>query len=138
MGFLKNRAIKAVTKKRANKLLELINAKVNSVMEEVYTNDKFDMSNPQQINEELKDTLITYIAVVEAGVPDGPKSKMGLSNEFIEEGHNWQELFVFITCEAVKAELAYDPSMGADEDYEIIADTATKELNRYIRYLKKF
>jgi hypothetical protein len=104
MGFLKNRAIKSVTKKRFNQLLGLIE-----------NDQRHDPIDPMQ-------TLKDYIGVIESS---------GGHIEVPSDITHWWELLVFLVCLMVRSELAYDPSMGTEEDIKLIMEQAYKELGKY-------
>jgi len=116
MSFLKNMAIKRVTKKRFNQLMGLIE------------NDLPIGGDPPV--DPMK-TLMNYIKYVE------------LSGETIEipaDITHWWDLFVYLVCIMVRAELAYDPTMGSEQDFSLILETANIQLEKWKResVLEKF
>ena len=116
MGFLKNMAIKRVTKKRFNQLMGLIE------------NDLPIGSDPPI------DPMKTLMGYIEA---------VGLSGETIEipsDIKHWWELFTYLVCIMVRSELAYDPTMGLVEDINLILEITNKELKKWEKesVLKKF
>jgi hypothetical protein len=135
MGFLgkfvKNMAIKRVTKKRFDQLMGLIenDPRLKSRIE---SNQVFDpMEKPRHFELSAMETLRDYIRAVE------------LSGGTIEEPPNithWWDLFRYLHCLMVQSELAYDPTMGSEQDLNLIIETANKELEKWKResILKKF
>lgn len=108
MGFLKNRAIKAVTKKRFDQLVSMI-------------------ENDPRLGEEGEafdpmETLRDYIKCVELS---------GGAIETPPDITNWWELFIFLLLFMVQAELAYDPTMGSEQDLNLIMETANKQLEKW-------
>jgi len=116
MGLLKNMAIKRVTKKRFNQLMGLIENDVPVGSQEA--------PDPMR-------TLKNYIAAVE------------LSGETIEVSSDithWWDLFVYLVCITVRAELAYDPTMGTEQDMLLVVETTQTELEKWKKesIMKKF
>jgi len=116
MGLLKNMAIKRVTKKRFNQLMGLIENDVPVGSQ--------DAPDPMR-------TLKNYIAAVE------------LSGETIEipsDITHWWDLFVYLVCIMVRAELAYDPTMGTEQDMLLVVETTHTELEKWKKesIMKKF
>jgi hypothetical protein len=116
MGLLKNMAIKRVTKKRFNQLMGLIENDVPVGSEEA----------PDPLR-----TLKNYVAAVE------------LSGETIEvpsDITHWWDLFVYLVCFMVRAELVYDPSMGTEQDMMLVVETTQMEMEKWKKesVLKKF
>ena len=116
MSFLKNMAIKRVTKKRFNQLMGLI---------------KNDLPTGSDPPVDPMKTLMNYIKAAE------------LSGETIEvpsDITHWWDLFVYLVCIMVRAELAYDPTMGSEQDFTLILETANIQLEKWKResVLKKF
>lgn len=116
MGFLKNMAIKRVTKKRFNELMGLI---------------ENDLPIGSDAPIDPMKTLMNYIKGVE------------LSGETIEvpsDITHWWDLFVYLVCIMVRSELAYDPTMGSEQDLNLIVETANIQLEKWKResVLKKF
>jgi hypothetical protein len=120
MGFLKNAAIKRVTKKWTRKLIELIEITFDSVEPTELTN--LD-GRKDDINAVMMSILKDYIAVVEA--------QGGSLNIRTDEISKWYELFLVIVIQAVRAELSYDPTMGRGRHLAIIGDVVDKELNKW-------
>ena len=108
--------IKRVTKKRFNQLMGLIE------------NDLPIGSDPPV--DPMK-TLMGYIEAVKS------------SGEIIEVPPDityWGDLFVYLVCIMVRSELAYDPTMASERDFNLIIETVNIQLEKWKResVLKKF
>jgi hypothetical protein len=115
MGFLKNLAIKKVTKKRFYQLIGLIEC-------------------DPRIESKTFDPIETLRDFIKA---------INLSGGNIEEPPgitNWKDLFAYLLFITVKAELDYDQTMGSEDDFNLIIDTADKEFQKFKREstFKKF
>lgn len=116
MGFMKNMAIKKVTRKRFNQLIGLIE------------NDLPIGSDPPI--DPMK-TLMAYIEVVK------------LSGETLvvpSDITNWWDSLIYLICIMVRAELSYDPTMGSEQDINLIIKTIYIQLDKWKKesVLKKF
>lgn len=128
MGFfgslLKKMAIKKVTKKRFNQLIGLIenDPRLHEIGNALDIN-KFESCAIQ--------TLKNLIDMIEI---------QGCIIDVPDEITNWWELLLFLLCTVVQAELAYDPTMGSEEDINLIVNIANKELEKWKKesILKKF
>ena len=116
MGFLKNMTIKRVTKKRFNQLMGLIE------------NDLPIGSDPPV--DPMK-TLMGYIEAVKSS---------GETIEVPPDITHWWDLFVYLVCIMVRSELAYDPTMASEQDFNLIIETVNIQLEKWKResVLKKF
>jgi hypothetical protein len=116
MGFLKNMTIKRVTKKRFNQLMGLIENDLP-----IGSNSPVD---PMK-------TLMGYIEAVKSS---------GETIEVPPDITHWWDLFVYLVCIMVRSELAYDPTMASEQDFDLIIETVNIQLEKWKRetVLKKF
>jgi hypothetical protein len=116
MGFLKNMTIKRVTKKRFNQLMGLIENDLP-----IGSNSPVD---PMK-------TLMGYIEAVKSS---------GETIEVPPDITHWWDLFVYLVCIMVLSELAYDPTMASEQDFDLIIETVNIQLEKWKResVLKKF
>jgi len=114
MSFFKNAAIKAVTKKRTRQFTSLVEMGLNA--------DKFQQGD---MNTRVLNILNKLIDTIES------QENAGSLNINREEIDNWKVLLFTLVVQSVRVELSYDKSIGADKDYDLIAKTFDKEMERW-------
>jgi hypothetical protein len=107
MNFSKNKAIKAVAKKHTHDLI--------AYLEDGPKVDFFDALN-------------SYIGAKKLECP--------IENISSDDCTKWSELFILIVWEKIKEELAYDQTMGSENDFYLLSNTVLKELRRWEKVIK--
>ena len=76
-------------------------------------------------------TLMGYIEAVKSS---------GETIEVPPDITHWWDLFVYLVCIMVRSELAYDPTMASEQDFDLIIETVNIQLEKWKRetVLKKF
>jgi hypothetical protein len=125
--FLKNMAIKQVTKKHFNRLINLIEA------------DQYEFYLKQP--EELDGTTARNLAM--RTIMNSYKDVGLEAPEITEEPgqqRSWEELLSHLVSVLVFSELSYDPLIGSWEDTNLVKKTFNKQLGKWSHesVLKKF
>ena len=118
MSFLKNIAIKSVTKKRTRQFTALIETALNT--------DEFQHGD---INSRVLRILNKLIETIENQDPSG-RSTLNIDTNKID---NWKKLLFCLVIQATRSELAYDPSISEDTDFLLME----KVFNCEIEFWKK-
>lgn len=111
MGGMKNKAIKSVAKQRTRLLIN-------------YLED--GAVNKGQIDFFL--ALKDYM--------HGEKIQCPIDNITSDDCTKWSELFILIVWKETKAELSYDPTMGAASDFQLLSSTVLSEINQWEKTIK--
>ena len=115
-NMMKNMTIKAVTKKRFDELVGIIEFKIPK--------DSGTPFDPMK-------TLVDFIETLEL---------TGMTIEIPPAVKHWWDLFIYLLCLMVSSELSYDPTMGSDKDIDLIIETANIQREKWKKesMLKKF
>jgi len=121
MSFLKNIAIKSVTKKRIRQFTALIETALNT--------DEFQHGD---INSRVLRILNKLIETIENQDPS-VRSTLNIDTKKID---NWKELLLCLVIQATRSELAYDLSIGENTEFLLIEKVFNCEMEFWKKRIK--